>query len=209
MTPTARIAARFDAADGYEQAARIQRIAAMELARRISCQHGREAPVRILEIGCGTGLLTRELRRLFPHAHITATDIAPRMLERLAAQMPGDKRLSLHVMDGETPDLPGPFDLICSSLAMQWFHNRRAALLSLATLLLPGDRWLWPRWRPEALPDGGQPTRMQAWPAPCRIIPHPIRYRANGPQWAQDYGRLQKLLIRPPPRWLLCVNSGL
>ncbi|KAB8125091.1 dethiobiotin synthase [Komagataeibacter medellinensis] len=173
MTPTARIAARFDAADGYEQAARIQRIAAMELARRISCQHGREAPVRILEIGCGTGLLTRELRRLFPHAHITATDIAPRMLERLAAQMPGDKRLSLHVMDGETPDLPGPFDLICSSLAMQWFHNRRAALLSLATLLLPGGQMAlatlaagsFARWR-AAYAHAGVACPMPHYPTP-------------------------------------------
>lgn len=173
MTPTARIAARFDAADGYEQAARVQRIAAMELARRISCRHDRGGPARILEIGCGTGLLTRELRRLFPHAHITATDIAPRMLERLAAQMPGDERLSLHVMDGETPDLPGPFDLICSSLAMQWFHDRSAALRALAALLAPGGQMAlttlaagsFARWR-EAYAHAGVTCPMPHYPTP-------------------------------------------
>ncbi|MFT8711228.1 dethiobiotin synthase [Komagataeibacter rhaeticus] len=138
MTRTARIAARFDAADDYEQAARVQRLAAMELARRIGRQYGQEAPARILEIGCGTGLLTRELRRLFPRAHITATDIAPRMLDRMARQMPGDTHLRLHVMDGQAPDAQGPFDLICSSLAMQWFHNRAQALHALAGLLAPG-----------------------------------------------------------------------
>ena len=140
MTRTACIATRFDAADGYEQAARVQRIAAMELARRIGHQYAGGEPARILEIGCGTGLLTRELRRLFPHAHITATDIAPRMLARLARHMPDDDGLSLHVMDGEAPNLPGPVDLICSSLAMQWFGKRGSTLHARAALLAPGGR---------------------------------------------------------------------
>ena len=34
----------------------------------------------ILEIGCGTGYLTRALIELFPSAHITAVDIAPGMI---------------------------------------------------------------------------------------------------------------------------------
>ncbi|MCE2574527.1 dethiobiotin synthase [Komagataeibacter sp. FNDCR2] len=140
MTRKDHIAARFDAAQDYEQAARVQRIAAAELARRIAACHAPDAPLRILETGCGTGFLTRELRRLFPHAHITATDIAPRMLERLARRMPHDSRLVLHPMDAEAPDLTGPFDLICSSLAMQWFGQRARTLRLLASRLAPGGR---------------------------------------------------------------------
>ncbi|AZV38062.1 dethiobiotin synthase [Komagataeibacter xylinus] len=138
MTRKDSIAAGFDSARNYEQAARIQRIAATELARRIAAGMRLHAPRRILEIGCGTGFLTRELRRLFPHAHITATDIAPGMLQRLAHRMPDDGQLVLRRMDGEAPDLTGPFDLICSSLAMQWFADRKAALAALAGLLAPG-----------------------------------------------------------------------
>ncbi|MFT8789804.1 dethiobiotin synthase [Komagataeibacter saccharivorans] len=140
MTRKDSIAARFDAARDYDQAARVQRIAAGELARRIarSCAHA--APLRILEIGCGTGLLTLELLRLFPDAHITATDIAPGMLARLAARIPDRERLTLHRMDAEQPDLTGPFDLICSSLAMQWFENRARTLDLLASLLAPGGQ---------------------------------------------------------------------
>ncbi|GBQ51955.1 dethiobiotin synthase [Komagataeibacter sucrofermentans] len=138
MTRKDSIAARFDTAQHYEQAARMQRIAATELARRIAANAAPHAPRRILEIGCGTGFLTRELRRLFPQAHITATDIAPGMLQRLAQRMPDDDRLVLHCMDGEAPDLAGPFDLICSSLAMQWFADRKEALAALACLLAPG-----------------------------------------------------------------------
>ncbi|RFD20557.1 dethiobiotin synthase [Komagataeibacter melaceti] len=140
MTRKDRIAASFDAAQDYEQAARVQRIAASELARRIAACHAPDAPLRILETGCGTGFLTRELRRLFPNAHITATDIAPRMLERLAHRMPDDSRLTLHHMDAEAPNLTGPFDLICSSLAMQWFGQRAHTLHLLASLLAPGGQ---------------------------------------------------------------------
>ncbi|WP_395371542.1 dethiobiotin synthase [Komagataeibacter diospyri] len=141
MTRKDSIAARFGAAQGYEQAARVQRIAARELARRIATHHAPgSAPARILEIGCGTGFLTRALRRLFPDAHITATDIAPAMLDRVAQRMPGDDRLSLHRMDADTPDVAGPFDLICSSMAMQWFSDRARTLHLLADLLIPGGQ---------------------------------------------------------------------
>ncbi|MBE7729139.1 dethiobiotin synthase [Komagataeibacter sp. FXV3] len=141
MTRKDRIAARFDAAQGYEQAARVQRIAARELAHRIAAHHAPGGtPARILEIGCGTGFLTRELRRLFPAAHITATDIAPTMLDRTGRQMADDDRLSLHRMDAEAPDVEGPFDLICSSMAMQWFPHRPRTLRMLGNLLAPGGQ---------------------------------------------------------------------
>lgn len=141
MTRKDSIAACFGAAQGYEQAARIQRIVAGELARRMTASHAPgNDPARILEIGCGTGFLTRELRRLFPTAHITATDIAPAMLERVARRMPDDGRLSLRCMDAEAPDVDGPFDLICSSMAMQWFPDRAHTLQRLAGLLAPGGQ---------------------------------------------------------------------
>ncbi|GBQ38313.1 ATP-dependent dethiobiotin synthetase BioD 1 [Komagataeibacter europaeus] len=142
MTRKDRIAARFGAAQGYEQAARVQHVVARELACRIAARHapGDMPPARILEIGCGTGFLTRELRRLFPTAHITATDIAPAMLERVARRMANDDRLSLHRMDAEAPDVEGPFDLICSSMAMQWFPHRARTLRMLGNLLAPGGQ---------------------------------------------------------------------
>ena len=42
-------------------------------------------------------------------------------------------------LDGEHPDaLPGGYDLICSSLAVQWFGDLNAGLGRLAALLAPG-----------------------------------------------------------------------
>lgn len=140
LTVDAAIARRFgDASPGYERHAALQRLVVQGLARRIA-EGWAVAPRRILEIGCGTGLLTRALRALFPRALIVASDIAPSMLSACAAAMPGDPLLLLVVTDGQAPSLTGGFDLVCSSLAMQWFERRGDACRTLAGLLAPGGR---------------------------------------------------------------------
>ena len=40
---------------------------------------------RILEIGCGTGLLTRDIQARWPDAEIIVTDLSPGMLDKAAA----------------------------------------------------------------------------------------------------------------------------
>jgi malonyl-CoA O-methyltransferase len=46
--------------------------------------------------------------------------------------------VAVRVMDGEHPDLPGPFDLVVSNLAVQWFLDPAAGLIRLHGLLRPG-----------------------------------------------------------------------
>lgn len=131
----ARIGAAFAAAaEGYEASAGVQRIVARHLADMAG--HERLEPgAPILEIGCGTGLLTREIRRRWPDAMLTATDLAPAMLDATARQ---GLAVRLLTMDGEAPAFEGPwFDLILSSLTFQWFEDLPAALARLHGLLRP------------------------------------------------------------------------
>ncbi|WMD21136.1 dethiobiotin synthase [Achromobacter seleniivolatilans] len=134
-----QVGARFGAAAGrYEDHAPIQRITAERLASDIAQLPLPPRP-RILEIGCGTGLLTQALARQLGAADWTVTDIAPGMLA--AAQrgpaLPGTARYAL--LDGEQPQaLTGQYDLICSSLAVQWFSDLNTGLGRLAELLAPG-----------------------------------------------------------------------
>jgi malonyl-CoA O-methyltransferase len=132
----AQIGAAFAAAvDFYDDSADVQR----SVARHLAAMAGRERlPPRgqILEIGCGTGLLTREIRRRWPDTMLTATDLAPAMIEATARQRLGARLLA---MDGEAPTFDGPwFDLILSSLAFQWFEDLPGALARLHGLLRPG-----------------------------------------------------------------------
>jgi len=134
----AQIGAAFSAAASrYEAGADVQRIVACELAEMA----GRErlAPGgKILEIGCGTGLLTREIEARWPQADLTATDIAPEMI---AATARAGLAARLLAMDGEAPSFTGPlFDLILSSLTFQWFDDLPRALARLHALLRPGGR---------------------------------------------------------------------
>lgn len=134
------VARRFDAAAAsYEGAASVQGAIALELCEQVLALPLAPSP-RVLEVGCGTGFLTRAMHPRLPGCRWIATDLSPRMVERCALRL--DPRIALRVMDGEWPDLPeGRFDLVVSSMAVQWFEDVVAGLRRLRRLLGPGG-WL-------------------------------------------------------------------
>ncbi len=138
MNRKERVAASFAAAaDTYESAAEAQIRAGEILARRVLATPLPPAP-RVLEIGCGTGLLTRRLLPQLGGSWIV-TDIAPAMVAAADRALPG--RAIYRVMDGECPDVAvGSRDLIVSNLAAQWFGDLPGALARLARCLAPGGR---------------------------------------------------------------------
>ncbi len=185
MSRRRAIGRRFDAAAvTYDRFAPLQRLVAGRLADRIAASvpdPGRS--MRILEVGCGTGLLTQALRRCLPAAIIVATDLSPAMLRACRARLPDDDRLLLLAADAAQPAVAGGFDLVCSSLALQWLDDPHASLAVLARLLAPGgflhvatlaagtlDGWR-AAHRSEGLADGGLDH------------PHPDRLAATGGSW--------------------------
>ncbi|MGE4322788.1 MAG: methyltransferase domain-containing protein [Sphingobium sp.] len=124
------------AADRYDDHAGPQRMAAALVAELA----GRQKPggvARILEVGCGTGFLTRDIQARWPGAQLVVTDLSPDMLARAAT---GARVAGMFLtMDGEAPAFEGPwFDLILSSLAFQWFDDLPGAIARLTALLRPG-----------------------------------------------------------------------
>ena len=94
----AAIAAAFSAAAGsYDAAAGVQRRVAGELAQRIA-RLPLDQP-RVLEIGCGTGFLSRELLALDPR-ELLLTDIAPTMIGRCRATLAPSTKMRFAVLDG-------------------------------------------------------------------------------------------------------------
>lgn len=134
--PRERISRAFAAAPDYDGHARIQREVAQTLAARIVALDLPRTP-RVLEIGCGTGFLTQALALL--GGDWLVTDLSPEMLERCRDRLGDSEQHRFAVLDGEY-GMPegGPFDLICSSLAVQWFDDTPAALARMVGWLSPG-----------------------------------------------------------------------
>ncbi len=138
-----RIGRAFSRAGDYERHAHVQRRVARDLAGRIAQLDLPDAP-RILEIGCGTGFLTQAMLEFGMDGDWLVTDISPEMVARCRAGIGDAPGCRFAVLDGEYGD-PGdaaPFDLICSSFAMQWFDDQRAAVERMLGWLAPDGHCL-------------------------------------------------------------------
>jgi SAM-dependent methyltransferase len=104
---------------------------------------GPDAPPvrRVLDIGCGPGVGTCELARLFPDAHVVAVDSSPAMLDRARRRVASqglDARISTHLAE-----LPGgldrlePVEVIWASMSLHHVGDEVTALRALRELLEP------------------------------------------------------------------------
>jgi ubiquinone/menaquinone biosynthesis C-methylase UbiE len=93
---------------------------------------------RILDVGCGTGYLLRELAEKLPAAQILrGVDAAPQMVE-VAQLMARDEWLELVVAMAE--DLPyedAGFDLVVSTTSFDHWRDQRRGLAECARVLEP------------------------------------------------------------------------
>lgn len=92
---------------------------------------------KILEIGCGTGHLTEHLLRRYPFGDFLLTDLSETMLTRCRLRFPSCGQKRFRVLDGEWPEEEERFDIIASSMALQWFSDPRAGIERLRGLLKP------------------------------------------------------------------------
>ena len=132
-----KIASSFSKASSrYETVASIQDQAAEFLVRQIEALHFQEES--ILEVGAGTGLLTRRLLALFPKATFLAVDLSPKMLHVLwhKLSLSDQRRLSFLTRDMDELHEQG-HTLITSSFALQWSKRPLEFLTQSSAFLQP------------------------------------------------------------------------
>lgn len=134
-----RVVARsFGAASStYDGAAKLQQTVRHELLSRLTLL--RETPRAVLDLGAGTGLAAAALKRRFRAATVTATDIAPRMLSQ--ARRHSRWWRPIRCVEADARELPfeaASFDLVFSSLMLQWLQPPDAALAEIRRVLRPG-----------------------------------------------------------------------
>ncbi len=93
---------------------------------------------RAIDLGCGTGALTRVLHERTGAAETLGIDSSPAMLER-AAEFAGGG-LTFALADIGTFTSVRPFDLVFSNAALQWLPDHPGLLRRLVRLVAPGGQ---------------------------------------------------------------------
>ena len=141
------------ASSSYDAAAELQALSRSELLSRLD--HFKLQPEVILDLGAGTGLATKELKRRFPAARVLSVDLALPMLQkardRADAERPWWGRLQsmisrvdhhqAHYITADAAALPlanASVQLVFSNLMLQWCNPPDRALAEISRVLAPG-----------------------------------------------------------------------
>lgn len=108
-----------------------------EIGRELVSQIKDTAPcLKILDVGMGTGYVTKKLKNYFSEAMVVGIDFAPGMTK--AAD---DQEKDFHIIQADARALPfkdETFDLVVSNLAYQWVENLEDAFRACHTVLKEG-----------------------------------------------------------------------
>jgi len=114
------------AASSYDKYAVLQREIESRLLERIEFR--RHDPLKILDLGCGTGSASRTLAGQFPQANVMALDWSPAMLAKTAETGSESHHSAgeIGLVCADMHSLPlaaRSADLIFSNLALQWSYD--------------------------------------------------------------------------------------
>lgn len=122
------------AAGRYDEFAIHHRRIAVELIEMI--KHSR--PGSVLELGCGTGILSKMLNGLFPCASKVFTDGASGMVKVCRTKVPPSFLVRHTIWNFEESECTRLYDLVVSSCAAQWVIDPVRFTEKIASLVAPG-----------------------------------------------------------------------
>src|SRR5271170_4945006 len=107
--------------------------------------HLRHLPIsptdRVLDVGCGSGSMSRLIAHSFPRAEVTGVDVRKQYLDfaRARAQKENIRNLSFHCADVfALPFADETFDVVWTKYLLQWLKDPKSALAELRRVTAPG-----------------------------------------------------------------------
>ena len=108
-------------------------------ARHVAEAAGVKYGQSVLDVACGTGVLTSELAACVgPHGNVTGLDINDGMLDVARSKEP-----SVSWQQGEAESLPFPddhFDAVLSQFGLMFFADRKQSIQEMVRVMKPGGR---------------------------------------------------------------------
>ena len=145
-----RIRKAFDkAADSYDEAAVLQKEVCGRLLEKLDVMS--VSPKSVLDAGTGTGEAVPALQEKYKKANLFLLDLSVCMLEKAVKQ---SKKKEVYTICGDIESLPfadKSFDLVFSSLALQWCNDVGAALQEFRRVLKPGGLLVFATFGPDTL----------------------------------------------------------
>jgi len=99
------------------------------------------APLRVLDLGAGTGVLSEKVLEYRPNARVLLTDLSAAMLDEARTRLaPYGERAGFLVGDYAADLPPGPFDAVASALSIHHLEDaaKRDLYFRIFGLLAPG-----------------------------------------------------------------------
>lgn len=130
----------FDVWSRFYDAPLVQRLTYRPVQDAVMRELRRSGARRVLDIGCGTGLLTTRIRQELAPTSIVGCDFSRGMLRGAARRSP-----ALAWVRGDAQRLPfedGRFDTVVSTESFHWFPDQDRALAEFFRVLAPRGRLL-------------------------------------------------------------------
>ena len=121
----------------YKKASRHQKEWGSKLISSLQLK-GNEA---ILDLGCGDGILTKQLSLLVPDGHVLGIDASAGMIEKTGQNV--HENLQFRHMDINEMDFDNEFDVIFSNAALHWIKDHERLLKNTYAALKPGGTAIW------------------------------------------------------------------
>jgi trans-aconitate 2-methyltransferase len=106
---------------------------ALDLLTRVPLEN----PRTIIDLGCGSGNVTRLLGERWPNAQIVGVDSSPSMLQQARTAMLGDPRYTFVAADLAHWQPAAPADLVYSNAALHWLPDHAALFARVAAMVTP------------------------------------------------------------------------
>ena len=107
---------------------------AMKILSKISF----DRKARVLDIGCGDGVITNEIATIVSDGCVIGTDISTPMVEFATKQYLSQANLRFLTMDASNNIFREQFDIITSFNCLHWVHDQQSALSGIACAAAPG-----------------------------------------------------------------------